>query len=66
MLAPWRENTARRLLEATAIVIVMLVLGAVIWRTTRRLGVQAVALQQANSRFGAAIEAMPDGLCLFD
>lgn len=66
MLAPWRENTARRLLEATAIVIVMLVLGAVIWRTTRRLGVQAAALQQANSRFGAAIEAMPDGLCLFD
>lgn len=66
MLAPWRESTARRLWEAAAIVIVMLVLGAVIWRTTRRVAIQAEALRQTNSRFRAAIEAMPDGLFLFD
>jgi len=66
LLAPWRQATLHRLAEAGAIVAVMMLLGAVIWRTTRRLAVQASKLQEANSRFDVAITTMPHGLCLFD
>jgi signal transduction histidine kinase/AmiR/NasT family two-component response regulator len=66
LLAPWRQATLHRLAEAGAIIAVMMLLGAVIWRTTRRLAVEASKLQEANSRFDVAITTMPHGLCLFD
>jgi signal transduction histidine kinase len=66
ILAPWRHDTARRLVEAGAIVALMLLLAAIIWRTTRSLAAQASHLRKANDRFDIAINAMSHGLCQFD
>jgi signal transduction histidine kinase/CheY-like chemotaxis protein len=66
MLAPWRQNTLHRLGEAGAIVVLMLALGTMIWRTTRYQATQATNLRDANSRFDVAINTMSQGLSLFD
>ncbi|CCD97589.1 putative Histidine kinase [Bradyrhizobium sp. STM 3809] len=65
MLAPWRASTLRRVAEAGTIVTIMALLGALIWRNTRKLADQATALREANDRFAVAIDALPDGLSVF-
>jgi signal transduction histidine kinase/CheY-like chemotaxis protein len=66
MMAPWRQSTMRRLGETGIIVALMLILGTIIWRTTRHLATKAAKLHEANSRFDVAINTMSQGLCLFD
>jgi PAS domain S-box-containing protein len=66
LLAPWRQDTARRLAEAGSIVVLMLILAVIIWRTTRDLAAKAANLREANDRFDTAVKTMPHGLSLFD
>ncbi|CCD93728.1 putative Histidine kinase [Bradyrhizobium sp. ORS 375] len=65
MLAPWWKSTFRRVGEAGAIVAIMILLGTLVWRTTRKLADQAAELREARDRFEIAIDAMPDGLSVF-
>lgn len=65
MLAPWWQSTIRRMVEAGAIIVMMILLGTLIWRTTRKLAAQATELRESNERFAVAIDAMPDGLSVF-
>jgi PAS domain S-box-containing protein len=66
LLAPWRQSTMHRLGEAGSIVGLMVLLGAIIWRTTRHLAAKAAKLEQTIDRFDTAVNTMPHGLSLFD
>jgi signal transduction histidine kinase/ActR/RegA family two-component response regulator len=66
MLAPWRQSTQRSLAEAGSIIGLMVVLGAIIWRTARGLASKAAELRESNDRFDTAVKTMSHGLCLFD
>lgn len=65
-LAPWRRDTLNMLLETGSIVGLLMLLGVIIWRVTRRLADKAATLHEANDRFDIAIKTMSHGLSLFD
>lgn len=59
MLAPWRSRALR---EAAQTLVLLLIIGAAgffVWRMAKRLSL-------AKRRLDTAINAMPQGLCLFD
>ncbi|QPF92102.1 EAL domain-containing protein [Bradyrhizobium commune] len=66
MLAPWREDAFRRVVEGGVILLLISVLGVLVWRITSRLAASATMLGKANSRFDVVISNMKQGLCLFD
>jgi len=66
LLAPWRANAVRRLIEATVLSAFILLMGAFVWRATQGLAGHSVKLRETNDRFDAALATMPTGLSLFD
>ncbi len=66
LMAPWKEGTIRRLIEAGAIACFILLMGAFVWRATKDLARNSVTLQKTNARFDAALANMPTGLSMFD
>jgi diguanylate cyclase (GGDEF)-like protein/PAS domain S-box-containing protein len=66
LLAPWKANAVRRLLEAAAISCFILLMGAFVWRATRDLARNSIKLRATNARFDAALANMPTGLSMFD
>jgi diguanylate cyclase (GGDEF)-like protein/PAS domain S-box-containing protein len=66
LLAPWKANTIRRLLETAAITCCILLMGAFVWRATRNLASNSIELRKTNTRFDAALANMPTGLSMFD
>ncbi len=66
LLAPWRAGAIRRLVEAAAIACFILLMGAFVWRATKDLARNSIALHRTNARFDAALANMPTGLSMFD
>jgi diguanylate cyclase (GGDEF)-like protein/PAS domain S-box-containing protein len=66
LLAPWKANAIRRLVEAAAIACFILVMGAFVWRATKDLARNSIELHKTNTRFDAALANMPTGLSMFD
>lgn len=66
ILAPWKATAVRRVVEMAAITALMFVLGLMIWRMTRSLAMQADGLTVANVRLDTAMNAMSQGLVMFD
>ena len=66
LLAPWKATAIRRLIEAVAIAFFILLMGAVVWRATRELARNSIALRRTNASFDAALANMPAGLSMFD
>jgi diguanylate cyclase (GGDEF)-like protein len=66
LLAPWRANTTRRLIETVAITCSILLMGAFVWRATKNLARNSLELRKTNARFDAALANMPTGLSMFD
>ncbi len=59
ILSFWRSRATRDLAEAAVLLIIIAVVGGIAWKMASRLAL-------AKRQFGTAIEAMPQGLCLFD
>jgi PAS domain S-box-containing protein len=66
LMTAWRTATQRRIAEMCLVVLLMGGLGAMIWRITQRLDAEARQLRLANERFDVAVNAMSQGLCLYD
>jgi diguanylate cyclase (GGDEF)-like protein len=66
LLAPWRANTIRRLIEVAVLTAFILLMGAFVWRATRGLAGHSAKLRETNARFDAALANMPTGLSMFD
>ena len=66
LLAPWRANTVRRLIEVAVLTAFILLMGLFVWRATRGLAGHSAKLHEINSRFDAALANMPTGLSMFD
>ncbi len=66
LLAPWRANTTRRLIETLAITCSILLMGVFVWRATKDLARNSLELRKTNIRFDAALANMPTGLSMFD
>jgi diguanylate cyclase (GGDEF)-like protein len=66
LLAPWRANTIRRLIEVTVLTAFILLMGLFVWRATRGLAGHSAKLRETNDRFDAALANMPTGLSMFD
>ncbi|MGA2994525.1 bifunctional diguanylate cyclase/phosphodiesterase [Bradyrhizobium sp.] len=66
LLAPWKANAIRRLIETAAITCFILVMGAFVWRATKDLARNSIELRETNTRFDAALANMPTGLSMFD
>ena len=66
LMAPWKASAVRRLVEAAAIACFILLMGAFVWRATRNLASNSIALHRTNARFDAALANMPTGLSMFD
>ncbi len=66
LLAPWRQNTMHRLIEAAVITAFFLLMGAFVWRAARTLSTNSIALRKTNARFDAALANMANGLSMFD
>lgn len=66
LLAPWRATAARRVGEMATITALMSLLGTIIWRMTGSLELQAEGLARANLRLDTAMNAMSQGLVMFD
>jgi PAS domain S-box-containing protein len=66
LLAPWKANAIRRLIEAAAIACFILIMGAFVWRATKDLARNSIELRKTNTRFDAALANMPTGLSMFD
>jgi diguanylate cyclase (GGDEF)-like protein len=66
LLAPWKANTFRRLIETVAIASFILLMGAFVWRATKDLARNSMELRRTNARFDVALANMPTGLSMFD
>ena len=66
LLAPWKANAVRRLIETAAITCFILLMGAFVWRATKNLAGNSIELRKTNARFDAALANMPTGLSMFD
>ena len=66
LLAPWKANAVRRLIETAAITCFILLMGAFVWRATKNLAGNSIELRKTNARFDAALTNMPTGLSMFD
>jgi diguanylate cyclase (GGDEF)-like protein/PAS domain S-box-containing protein len=66
LLAPWRANTVRRLVEVAVLTAFIMLMGAFVWRATRGLAGHSAKLRETNARFDAALANMPTGLSMFD
>jgi diguanylate cyclase (GGDEF)-like protein/PAS domain S-box-containing protein len=66
LLAPWRANAIRRLIETAAIAAFILIMGAFVGRATKTLAKNSLQLRKTNARFDAALANMPTGLSMFD
>jgi diguanylate cyclase (GGDEF)-like protein len=66
LLAPWKRAAIRRLIETAAIASFILLMGAFVWRATKRLAKNSMELRRTNIRFDAALANMPTGLSMFD
>jgi diguanylate cyclase (GGDEF)-like protein/PAS domain S-box-containing protein len=66
LLAPWRANAIRQLIETAAIASFTLLMGAFVWRATKSLARNSTKLRETNDRFDAALTNMPTGLSMFD
>ena len=66
LLAPWKANAIRRLIETAAITCFILLMGAFVWRATKNLAGNSIELRKTNARFDAALANMPTGLSMFD
>ena len=66
LLAPWKANAIRRLIEIVAITCFILLMGAFVWRATKNLAGNSIELRKTNARFDAALANMPTGLSMFD
>jgi diguanylate cyclase (GGDEF)-like protein/PAS domain S-box-containing protein len=66
LLAPWKTSAIRRLIEATSIACFILLMGAFVWRATKNIARNSIALHRTNARFDAALANMPTGLSMFD
>ena len=66
LLAPWKANAVRRLIETATIASFILLMGAFVWRATKNLAGNSIELRKTNARFDAALANMPTGLSMFD
>jgi diguanylate cyclase (GGDEF)-like protein/PAS domain S-box-containing protein len=66
LLAPWKANAIRRLIETATITCFILLMGAFVWRATKNLAGNSIELRKTNARFDAALANMPTGLSMFD
>jgi diguanylate cyclase (GGDEF)-like protein len=66
LLAPWKANAIRRLIETATITCFILLMGAFVWRATKNLAENSIELRKTNARFDAALANMPTGLSMFD
>jgi diguanylate cyclase (GGDEF)-like protein/PAS domain S-box-containing protein len=66
LLAPWQRSAMRRVLETAAITAFIMLMGVFVWRATRRLAANSIALRETNTRFDAALANMSTGLSMFD
>jgi diguanylate cyclase (GGDEF)-like protein/PAS domain S-box-containing protein len=66
LLAPWRQNALRSLLETVGMAAVILLMGAFAWQAARTLSKNSMALRETNERFDVALANMPAGLSMFD
>jgi diguanylate cyclase (GGDEF)-like protein/PAS domain S-box-containing protein len=66
LLAPWKANAVRRLIETATITSFILLMGAFVWRATKNLAGNSIELRKTNARFDAALANMPTGLSMFD
>ncbi len=66
LLAPWRRNALRSLVETAGMTAVILLMGAFAWRAARTLSKNSIALSKTNERFDVALANMPAGLSMFD
>jgi diguanylate cyclase (GGDEF)-like protein/PAS domain S-box-containing protein len=66
LLAPWKANALRRLIETATITSFILLMGAFVWRATKNLAGNSIELRKTNARFDAALANMPTGLSMFD
>jgi diguanylate cyclase (GGDEF)-like protein/PAS domain S-box-containing protein len=66
VLAPWKRNAMRRMVEVAAITGFILLMGLFVWRATRRLATSSIQLRETNERFDAALANMSTGISMFD
>ena len=66
LLKPWHQFAVRRGIEAISIATVIVLLGIVIWRATRRVKKNSAELTAKNEQFDVALTNMSTGLSLFD
>jgi diguanylate cyclase (GGDEF)-like protein len=66
LLAPWRSDTVRRVVETVVIVAILALLGIIVGRMTLRLAQDARKLRRSNERFDVMMDTMSQGVCLFD
>jgi diguanylate cyclase (GGDEF)-like protein/PAS domain S-box-containing protein len=66
LLAPWKANAIRRLIETATITCFILLMGAFVWRATKNLAGNSIELRKTNARFDAALANLPTGLSMFD
>jgi diguanylate cyclase (GGDEF)-like protein/PAS domain S-box-containing protein len=66
LLAPWRQSAIRQMVQAVAIAVFIMLMGAFVWRATRNLAANSLKLSETNARFDAAVTNMSSGLTMFD
>jgi diguanylate cyclase (GGDEF)-like protein/PAS domain S-box-containing protein len=66
LLAPWKANAIRRLIETAVISGLILLMGVCVWCATKNLAGNSIELSKTNTRFDAALANMPTGLSMFD
>ena len=66
VLAPWKRNAMRRMVEVAAMTGFILLMGLFVWRATRRLATSSIKLRETNARFDAALANMSTGISMFD
>jgi diguanylate cyclase (GGDEF)-like protein/PAS domain S-box-containing protein len=66
LLAPWKANVIRRLIETAAITAFILIMGAFVGRATKGLAGNSLELRRTNARFDAALANIPTGLSMYD
>jgi diguanylate cyclase (GGDEF)-like protein len=66
LLATWRMDTKRRIIQTLIIVLVLALLGWFVSRSTGRLASNEQQLRNSNERFDAAMNLMSQGVCLYD
>ena len=66
LLKPWHQFAVRRGIEAISVATLIVLLGIVIWRATRRVKKNSAELTAKNEQFDVALTNMSNGLSLFD